>query len=62
MRNGPLKNAEREFLKLDLDISDLVALIAPFVDDRPTTLLELCGVLLGRVPWILEHGLVRSGT
>jgi hypothetical protein len=47
MRNGPLKNAEREFLKLDLDISDLVALLAPFVDDRPTTLLELRGALLG---------------
>ena len=46
MWTGPLRAAEREFLRLDLDLRELVALLEPCTDIRPATLLEVRELLL----------------
>ncbi|MEU0238402.1 hypothetical protein ABZ234_11975 [Nocardiopsis sp. NPDC006198] len=46
MWTGPLHTAEREFLRSDLDPRELAALLEPFTDPRPATLLEVREALL----------------
>ncbi|WP_116248487.1 hypothetical protein [Nocardiopsis sp. FIRDI 009] len=46
MCHDPLRAAEREFLRLELDTDDLLRELAPFTDARPDTLLELRELLL----------------
>ncbi|OLT27997.1 hypothetical protein BJF83_16295 [Nocardiopsis sp. CNR-923] len=46
MRHDPLRAAEHEFLRLELDTDDLLRELAPFTDARPDTLLELRELLL----------------
>ncbi|MGQ4270052.1 hypothetical protein [Nocardiopsis changdeensis] len=46
MTTGPLATVEHEFLRLDLDLADLIDQIAAFTTVRPTTALQLRDLLL----------------